>query len=113
MVKNLFPNDEILSEEHDEKDLDYSQSVRMIDPLDGTKDFIFGSHGGEKFAKIQGISFLGSIPIDRAVREGGDSGTPCILTHPDSATSKAIKQAATELARQVSITNARQTEELS
>ncbi len=80
---------------------------------DGTKDFIFGSHGGEKFAKIQGISFLGSIPIDRAVREGGDSGTPCILTHPDSATSKAIKQAATELARQVSITNARQTEELS
>ena len=80
---------------------------------DGTKDYIFGSHGGKKFAKIQGISFLGSIPIDRAVQEGGDSGAPCILTHPDSATSKAIKQAATEVARQVSITNARQTEELS
>ncbi len=80
---------------------------------DGTKDYIFGSHGGKKFAKIQGISFLGSIPIDRAVQEGGDSGAPCILTHPDSATSKAIKQAATEVARQVSITHARQTEELS
>jgi len=73
---------------------------------DGTKDFIFGSHGGEKFAKIQGIQFLGSIPIDRAVREGGDSGAPCILTHPDSATSKAIKQVATEVARNVSIKNA-------
>lgn len=73
---------------------------------DGSKDFIFGSHGGEKFAKIQGIQFLGSIPIDRAVREGGDSGSPCILTHPDSATSKAIKQIATEVTRRVSITNA-------
>ncbi len=73
---------------------------------DGTKDYIFGSHGGETFAKIQGIPFLGSIPIDRAVREGGDSGAPCILTHPDSATSKAVKQVATEVARRVSITNA-------
>ncbi|MEI7696487.1 MAG: Mrp/NBP35 family ATP-binding protein, partial [Chlorobium sp.] len=73
---------------------------------DGTKDYIFGSHGGEKFAKIQGIPFLGSIPIDRAVREGGDSGAPCILTHPDSATSKAIKQVATEVGRRISITNA-------
>ncbi len=73
---------------------------------DGSKDFIFGSHGGEKFAKIQGIPFLGSIPIDRAVREGGDSGAPCILTHPDSATSKAIKQVATEVTRRVSLTNA-------
>ncbi len=73
---------------------------------DGTKDYIFGSHGGEKFAKIQGIPFLGSIPIDRAVREGGDSGDPCILTHPDSATSKAIKQAATEVTKRISISNA-------
>jgi ATP-binding protein involved in chromosome partitioning len=73
---------------------------------DGSKDYIFGSHGGEKFAKIQGIPFLGSIPIDRAVREGGDSGAPCILTHPDSATSKAIKQVATEVTRRVSLTNA-------
>ncbi len=73
---------------------------------DGSKDFIFGSHGGEKVAKIQGIPFLGSIPIDRAVREGGDSGAPCILTHPDSATSKAIKQVATEVTRRVSLTNA-------
>ena len=80
---------------------------------DGTKDYIFGNKGGEIFAKTQGVAFLGSIPIDRAIREGGDNGTPCMLSKPDSATSKAIKQAATEVARQVSITNARQAAELS
>ncbi len=73
---------------------------------DGTRDYIFGNQGGEKFAKIQGIPFLGTIPVDRAIREGGDSGAPYMLTHPDSATSKAIKQSATEVARRISIINA-------
>ncbi len=78
---------------------------------DGTKDFIFGHHGGEIFARTQGIPFLGEIPIDRAVREGGDSGTPYVLGHPDSATSNAIIRASKEVARRVSITNAEYSEE--
>jgi ATP-binding protein involved in chromosome partitioning len=73
---------------------------------DGTKDYIFGHHGGEIFARTQGLAFLGSIPIDRAVREGGDNGTPYMLSHPDSATSKAINQATMEVARRISITDA-------
>jgi fructose-1,6-bisphosphatase/inositol monophosphatase family enzyme len=40
LVEGFFPNDEILSEENDAKDVNYSQSVWMIDPLDGTKDFM-------------------------------------------------------------------------
>ncbi|MEI8031923.1 MAG: Mrp/NBP35 family ATP-binding protein [Chlorobiaceae bacterium] len=73
---------------------------------DGTKDYIFGHHGGEIFARTHGLAFLGSIPIDRAVREGGDSGTPCVIANPESSTSEAIKQAAMEVARRISITNA-------
>ena len=75
---------------------------------DGSKDYIFGRQGGETFAKTQGVTFLGSIPIDRAVREGGDNGTPCILAHPESSTSQAIKQAAREVIRRISVTNAGQ-----
>ena len=73
---------------------------------DGTKDYIFGHHGGEIFARTQGLAFLGSIPIDRAVREGGDSGTPCLLSHPDSPTSKAINQTGMEVIRRISIMEA-------
>ena len=79
---------------------------------DGTKDYIFGHHGGEIFARTQGLAFLGSIPIDRAVREGGDSGTPCIVSHPDSATSKAINQAGMEVVRRISIMEAERGVEL-
>ncbi len=73
---------------------------------DGTKDYIFGYHGGEIFAKTHGLTFLGSIPIDRAIREGGDSGTPCVVGHPESSTAKAINQAALEVVRSLSITSA-------
>jgi len=73
---------------------------------DGTKDYIFGHHGGEIFARTHGLAFLGAIPIDRQVREGGDSGTPYILDHPGSPTSEAVNRAAMEVARRVSITNA-------
>ncbi len=75
---------------------------------DGTKDYIFGRHGGEIFAKTQGVSFLGSVPIDRAIREGGDNGSPYMLSHPESATSKAIRQSATEVVRTVSMMRAAQ-----
>lgn len=73
---------------------------------DGTKDYIFGYHGGEIFAKTHGLTFLGSIPIDRAIREGGDSGIPCVVGHPESLTAKAINQAALEVVRRLSITTA-------
>lgn len=33
----------ILSEEHESKELDYTGDVRMIDPIDGTKDYVWWS----------------------------------------------------------------------
>jgi 3'(2'), 5'-bisphosphate nucleotidase len=41
----LFPDDLILSEENSDIPSDYSKRVWMIDPLDGTKEFILGSGG--------------------------------------------------------------------
>ncbi|MCF8382488.1 MAG: Mrp/NBP35 family ATP-binding protein [Chlorobium sp.] len=73
---------------------------------DGTKDYIFGKAGGERFAKAQGIAFLGAIPIGREVREGGDSGIPFVMAEKASATATAMTRAAQEVARQISITNA-------
>lgn len=73
---------------------------------DGSKDYIFGRAGGEKFAKAQGIAFLGSIPIGREVREGGDSGKPFVLASPNSVTALSLTGSAQELARQISVTNA-------
>ena len=73
---------------------------------DGAKDYIFGKGGGEKFAKAQGITLLGSVPIGSTIREGGDSGKPTVIESPESEAADAINSAACEIARQISIRNA-------
>jgi len=40
---------------------------------------IFGSGGGRAFADEVELPFLGEIPIDPAIREGGDDGEPMVL----------------------------------
>ena len=45
---------------------------------------IFGHGGGRQTAKRLDIDFLGEIPLDEAIREGGDRGTPTMLAEPDS-----------------------------
>ncbi len=48
-------------------------------PDTGNKYDIFGSGGGEKLADESGIPFLGGLPIDPRIREGGDSGVPIVF----------------------------------
>lgn len=72
---------------------------------DGSKDYIFGRGGGERFAQVQNIPFLGAIPIGREVREGGDSGKPFVLVHPDSVPARVLEGSTRELVRQISIAN--------
>jgi ATP-binding protein involved in chromosome partitioning len=43
---------------------------------DGTILPVFGSGGGEKTAQEFGVPLLAKLPIDVAIREGGDAGTP-------------------------------------
>jgi ATP-binding protein involved in chromosome partitioning len=46
---------------------------------------IFGSGGGEAFAAENDLPFLGGIPLDPAVRTGGDSGKPVVLEEGETA----------------------------
>lgn len=63
--------------------------------------YIFGRGGGEKLAKQLGVPLMGEIPLDAAVREGGDAGRPVVLTHPDSVVAQAFKKTAEQLRRAV------------
>ncbi|MEJ7760351.1 MAG: Mrp/NBP35 family ATP-binding protein [Gemmatimonadaceae bacterium] len=55
---------------------------------------LFGSGGGERLATELGVPLLGQIPLYAPVLEGGDSGTPIVLGHPESPASKALITAA-------------------
>ncbi|MFB6172536.1 MAG: Mrp/NBP35 family ATP-binding protein [Haloarculaceae archaeon] len=45
----------------------------------GSEHHIFGEGGGRQFAAENDMPFLGEIPLDPAVREGGDDGRPIVL----------------------------------
>ncbi len=66
---------------------------------------IFSHGGGAVTAAKYGVPFLGEVPLDITVREGGDAGKPIVLAKPDSAGAKAFTEIASRVAAQVSIAN--------
>ncbi len=84
------------------------ENMSFLELPDGTKMDVFGSGGGEKLAQETGVPFIGAIPMDPSVREGGDSGKPVVITHPDSPVAKALKAVAEDLAAKVSVAAMRQ-----
>ncbi len=52
---------------------------------------IFGSGGGRDFSEETDLPFLGEIPLDPAIREGGDDGKPLVLEE-DSETGDAFRE---------------------
>jgi len=75
----------------------------FIAPDTGNKYEIFGKGGGQKLCDEYGLNFLGLVPLGMEVREGGDTGTPVVVSAPDSPQSAAFRHIAEEVARQVSI----------
>ncbi|MEF8786763.1 MAG: P-loop NTPase [Haloarculaceae archaeon] len=62
----------------------------------GSDHAIFGEGGGHKLADEVQMPFLGEIPLDPSIREGGDAGAPIILD--DGETSDALREFARETA---------------
>ena len=61
--------------------------------------YIFGQGGGARLAEMIGAPLLGLIPLDPAIREGGDRGQPVALTDPDAPSSQVFFQIADALLR--------------
>lgn len=79
------------------------ENMSYLELPDGTHMDIFGAGGGEKLAKASGVPFIGAIPMDPAVREGGDEGVPVVVSKPDSPVSRALRNVAEDLAAKVSV----------
>lgn len=54
------------------------------------KHYIFRTGGGERIARKLGLPFLGQIPMEAAVADGGDHGVPVTYSQPNSATGRAF-----------------------
>jgi ATP-binding protein involved in chromosome partitioning len=75
-------------------------------PHCGEKVDVFGSGGGEAVAEAltravgATVPLLGQVPIDVRLREGGDSGEPLVLSHPDSPAAKVLQAISDRLTKQ-------------
>jgi ATP-binding protein involved in chromosome partitioning len=57
---------------------------------DGKAYEIFGRGGGAELAEELGVPLLGQIPLEPALREGGDDGNPIVVADPDDEAARAF-----------------------
>ncbi len=77
----------------------------FMDPA-GNKHHIFGKDGARRLAESLEIPFLGEVPLEQSVREGGDEGVPVVLRNPESAGAKALVEISERAAQSISVRNA-------
>jgi ATP-binding protein involved in chromosome partitioning len=71
-------------------------------PQCGHHDEIFARGGGRRLAEEVKAPFLGEIPIDTRVRQGGDAGVPIVVGRPDSEHARLFMELASKVAGRVS-----------
>src|SRR5579883_62816 len=75
----------------------------FICPCCHTRTDIFGTGGGHRLAERTNLPFLGEVPLDTAIREGGDQGRPVVVAAPDSPQAEAFRQVAGATAARLSV----------
>ena len=73
----------------------------FICPDSGTEYDIFGKGTTAPLAEQFKTQVLSEVPIEPAVREGGDTGKPVVFHQPDTETAKRYQQAATKLWQEI------------
>ena len=76
---------------------------QFICPECGHREAIFSVDGGKNFAEEIGSSFLGAVPLEPAIRIGGDTGSPVVISQPASASGVAFSEIAESVAQRASI----------
>ena len=71
----------------------------FVCPHCGERETIFGEGGGLEAAQTLNVPLLAQVPLMPAMREGGDTGSPIVLSQPDSPAAEALRDAASALVR--------------
>ncbi|MEM9554664.1 MAG: Mrp/NBP35 family ATP-binding protein [Acidobacteriota bacterium] len=70
-------------------------------PSCGEEIDVFKRGGGKRTAELLGCPFLGEIPLDPAIVEGGDAGEPIVVTQPEGVHADAFRRVAASVVSQV------------
>jgi ATP-binding protein involved in chromosome partitioning len=64
---------------------------------------LFGRGGGERFAREHDVEYLGGIPLDITVRQGGDVGVPAVAQREPGPAARAMTTIARTVAARMSV----------
>jgi ATP-binding protein involved in chromosome partitioning len=64
----------------------------------GHQEHLFGEGGGERIAEEYGVKVLGSLPLEKQIREHVDGGNPTVVADPDGAVSAIYTDIACQVA---------------
>ncbi len=73
----------------------------FVAPDTGTRYDIFGHGGARKEAERLGVPFLGEVPLEMAIRETSDAGTPVVVSQPDGPHAKVYRDIAAKVIEQL------------
>ena len=85
-----------IAQQTDQKIAGVVENMSGMTMPDGTVLNVFGEGGGEQVAERltqltdSDVELLGSVPLDPNLRESGDSGTPVVISDPESPAAKAV-----------------------
>ena len=79
-------------------------NMRLLGVIENMSGDAFGHGGGQRLAEELEVPLLGTVPLDAALRESGDAGTPLVESDPGSEAGLAI----TALAEAISATRREQ-----
>ncbi|MFB6108767.1 MAG: Mrp/NBP35 family ATP-binding protein [Haloplanus sp.] len=82
----------------------------FVCPDCGSEHDVFGAGGGQALADANEMPFLGGVPLDPAVRTGGDDGGPIVL-EDDHPTADAFRVVTESVANNVGVVNRRRAAE--
>jgi ATP-binding protein involved in chromosome partitioning len=71
----------------------------FVCPHCGERTSIFGDGGGQEAADTLSVPLFGQVPIEPALREGGDIGVPIVVRDPDSPAGTVLREAARSIAQ--------------
>jgi ATP-binding protein involved in chromosome partitioning len=79
------------------------ENMSYLELPDGTRMEIFGAGGGKRLAAETKTDFFGQVPMASEVREGGDNGTPIVVSSPESKAGQMLIQISQKIAAKLSI----------
>jgi ATP-binding protein involved in chromosome partitioning len=73
--------------------------------LPDNKYYLFGKEGGKNLAEEYDLPFLGQVPLEQSIREGGDEGQPAMIA-ADSIAKNAFREFTAKAVRNIALRNA-------